>query len=330
MSKQRRKAVFLDSLKKAQGAIFAYLITAVISFVIFKLYKLNMEPFFYSLTVVIVVGGFFFMASFIRNLKRAKDREWLKSGIMNIDELPETCSLSDADYQEIIMSLKEQMIRMSEEFDLEKKNTDDYLTAWVHQIKTPIAVLRMMIDKDDTEEHKNFAAELFRIEQYVDMVLQYIRLESSNNDLLVEEYSLDEMIRTSIRKFAPQFIMKKLALHYDTVDDKIITDKKWFCCILDQLISNAVKYTPGGSVSIYLDDEKRLCIEDTGIGIAAEDQKLIFEKGYTGVNGRINSRSSGLGLYLAQRAAKKLSIKISVASKPGEGSVFMLGVFRDE
>ena len=289
-----------------------------------------MEPFYYSLVVVVVVGGFFFLASFIRNLKRAKEREWLRSGIMTIDDLPEIHSLSDADYQEIILSLKDRIIKMSEEYDAEKKNMDEYLTDWVHQIKTPIAVLRMMVDKDDTEEHKNIAAELFRIEQYVDMVLEYIRLESTNNDLLIEKYSLDDIIRASIRKFAPQFIMKKLSLHYDGTEIEVTTDKKWFGCILDQLISNAVKYTFAGSVSIYLDEEKRLCIEDTGIGIAYEDQTLIFEKGYTGVNGRLNSRSSGLGLYLAQRAAKKLSVKLSVSSKPGEGSVFMVEFLSEE
>jgi len=324
MDRKRFMAVLSDCLKKHRGAIAAFIITAAICYVIFLLYSMPMEPFYYSLVVVMVVGLFFFGASLIRNIKRAKERDQLKKGFVLGDELPSIHSLSEADYQEVVLALKKEIIEVQDEFERDRHRTDEYLTTWVHQIKTPIAVLKMMMAEEDTDEHRAISSELFRIEQYVDMALQYIRLECDDNDLLIREYSLDEMIRATIRKFAPQFIMKKLAINYEGTKKMIVTDRKWFTCILDQLVSNAIKYTPSGSISIYVREDASLCIEDTGIGIALEDIPRIFQKGYTGVNGRLEERASGLGLYLAQKTADKLNLNISVESVPGEGSRFVI------
>ena len=149
------------------------------------------------------------------------------------------------------------------------------------------------------------------------------RLSGETNDLVLREYSLDELIRESVRKFAPLFLEKKLRLDFAPTEKTLITDKKWFGCILDQLISNAVKYTPSGTVSIGIGDGF-LCISDTGIGIAPEDMPRIFERGYTGLNGRVGQKSSGLGLYLAKKAADMLALPLKAESETGEGSRFML------
>ena len=175
----------------------------------------------------------------------------------------------------------------------------------------------------DSPENRLLLAELLRIEQYADMALQYIRLSGETNDLVLREYSLDELIRESVRKFAPLFLEKKLRLDFAPTEKTLITDKKWFGCILDQLISNAVKYTPSGTVSIGIGDGF-LCISDTGIGIAPEDMPRIFERGYTGLNGRVGQKSSGLGLYLAKKAADMLALPLKAESETGEGSRFML------
>ena len=155
------------------------------------------------------------------------------------------------------------------------------------------------------------------------MVLAYQRLGSQSNDLLIQEYPLDGLIREVIRKYASGFISKKLRLEYAGTDLVIVTDKKWFVCILEQLISNALKYTPAGTISISVRDGV-LSVADTGIGIAQEDLPRIFEKGYTGANGRLNDKSSGLGLYLCGEAASLLNIPITAESTPGEGSRFSL------
>lgn len=156
------------------------------------------------------------------------------------------------------------------------------------------------------------------------MVLSYIRLGSDTNDFVFQKSPLDDLIRQSIRKYAPQFIRKKLWLHYEKTEEKVLTDEKWLCFLLEQLLSNAVKYTYEGGVTISVSPEKVLTIRDTGIGIAPEDLPRIFEKGFTGYNGRSNKKATGLGLYLCKQAADKLGIRIRVKSRPGEGTAVSL------
>ena len=207
----------------------------------------------------------------------------------------------------------------------EKTDITDYFTLWAHQIKTPIAAMRLLLQQD-TEEIEQFyerrkecEGELFKIEQYVEMVLQYLRLNSSVNDFVLQEYSLDDIIRQAIHKYAPMFIRKKLALHYNAVDVKVVTDEKWLVFVVEQILSNAIKYTAEGGISIYM-EEGMLVIKDTGIGILAEDLPRVFEKGYTGYNGRSDKKASGIGLYLCKQILQKLGHKVCVESEPGKGT----------
>ena len=184
--------------------------------------------------------------------------------------------------------------------------------------------MKMILQQEDTEENHLLSAELFRIEQYTEMALQYLRLDSKTNDFVFQQYDLDSIIRQAIRKYAPQFILRKIRLIYEQVSMTILTDEKWMLFLLEQLLSNAIKYTPHGSVTISVTPEKVLQVADTGIGIAPEDLPRIFEKGFTGYNGRADKKSTGLGLYLCQQAAKKISVSLSVTSEVGKGSVFFV------
>ena len=198
----------------------------------------------------------------------------------------------------------------------------------VHQIKTPMAVMKLYLGAE-SPEHRAMGAELFRMEQYVDMVLQYLRLDGGENDLVITRCDLDELIREAVRRYGPQFVLRKLSLHYEPTERTVVTDRKWFVCILEQLLSNAIKYTPEGCITIRLEGDC-LRISDTGIGIAPEDLPRIFEKGYTGENGRLERTSSGLGLYLAGKAAALLHIPITVDSRPGQGTTFTLHLRQEE
>ena len=200
---------------------------------------------------------------------------------------------------------------------------NDYYAAWVHQIKAPIAVMKILLQQQDTRENRELSAELFRVEQYVEMALSYIRLGEGASDLVIRECDLDEIIRKTVRKYAGQFIRRKIRLVYDGTDMKALTDEKWLSFILEQLLSNAVKYTPeGGTVTIAADRCRRISVTDTGIGIAPEDLPRIFEKGYTGYNGRLDKKSTGIGLYLCRQAADRLGHRLTAASEPGRGSCF--------
>ena len=300
---KRKTRVLLDCLKEFTLPLTVFCIYSLLIFIVFWLYKVMLEPFFYATAISFFVLICAFVIKFIRALN----------------------SLTQRELREQIEQLNETIKKLSAEFSDEQKETQDFYTTWVHQIKTPIAVLKLELDKANNNK-LNLSAlqeELFRIEQYTDMVLSYQRLGSASNDLLVKEYPLDELVREVIRKYASQFIYKKLKLEYAGCTQRIIIDKKWFTCILEQLVSNAIKYTHSGTISITLDNGI-LCISDTGIGIAPEDLPRIFEKGYTGANGRLNEKSSGLGLYLCSKAASLQNLKIEAQSTPGKGSCFML------
>ena len=200
----------------------------------------------------------------------------------------------------------------------------EYYTVWAHQIKTPIAAMRLNLQSEDTESARKLMGDLNRIESYVEMVLTFLRLDSDSTDYLIKEYDIDEIVRPAIRKFSREFILKRLKLEYEPVQYKAVTDSKWLSFIIEQIISNAVKYTSEGSVRIYMNEPGVLCIEDTGIGISEEDLPRIFENGYTGFNGREDKRASGIGLYLCKRIADNLGHRLSAESKQGVGTKMIL------
>ena len=175
---------------------------------------------------------------------------------------------------------------------------------------------------------QDMQTELFKTEQYVEMVLTYVRMEDMSGDLMLKEYALDNLIKQALKKYSRMFAMQKLALHYEALRVTVTTDEKWLVFVLEQILSNALKYTKSGSIHIYLSPNapKTLVIEDTGIGIAPEDLPRIFEKGYTGCNGRADKRSTGIGLYLCRQIMEKLSHTIRIESEMGVGTKVYLGL----
>ena len=242
----------------------------------------------------------------------------------NYEELPQPKNLIEEDYQQIIRLMAEEANMAEQKASADYTDMVEYYTVWAHQIKTPIAAMRLNLQSEDTESARRLMGDLNRIEAYVEMVLTFLRLDSNNTDYVIKEYDLDEIIRPAIRKFSREFIVKKLKLEYEPVSFRTITDSKWLSFIIEQVISNAVKYTSEGSVRIYMNEPGILCIEDTGIGISAEDLPRIFENGYTGFNGREDKRASGIGLYLCKRIADNLGHKIYAESTAGEGTRMFL------
>lgn len=171
--------------------------------------------------------------------------------------------------------------------------------------------------------------QLQSVEQYVEMVLGYLRLESPSSDYVIRNYALDDIVRQAVRKYASQFIRRKLRLEYTPLNVSVITDEKWLLFVIEQVLSNALKYTRSGSVSVTLEAPKTLCIRDTGIGIAPEDLPRVFEKGFTGSNGRTDKRATGIGLYLCRRILEKLGHTIAITSEVGVGTTVRIGLAQD-
>ena len=307
-------------LKARSKVILLFLIVVVIFIVTDVLFGMTSIIFIYpaalSLVVILIAG----IADMVLFYKRHRK---LERG-----EIPEARSLIEEDYSKIIAKLKEEAEMSRLKSSSEYNNMVEYYTVWAHQIKTPIAAMRLNLQSEDSENSRKLMGDLHRIESYVEMVLTFLRLDSDSTDYLIKEYDLDEIIRPAIRKFSREFILKKLSLEYDGVNYKTVTDAKWLSFIVEQVISNAVKYTSEGKISICMNEPGILCIEDTGMGIAAEDLPRIFENGYTGFNGREDKRASGIGLYLCKRIADDLGHNISAESSLGRGTKISIDVRR--
>ena len=200
----------------------------------------------------------------------------------------------------------------------------DYYTLWAHQIKTPIAASSLLVGEIEDKKVKNqLEQELFKIESYVNIVLQYLRLESFHEDLVLKKENVEDLVKEIVKKYAIFFIQKGLSLHLHDLDRTIITDRKWFVVILEQVLSNSLKYTSQGGIEIYF-QEDRLYIKDSGLGIQDADLLRVFERGFSGYNGRLTQQSSGLGLYLSKKIADELGHQISIASQVGQGTTVMI------
>lgn len=298
---------------------------------IFRLYDLETEAVLYATGLCLLFALVVITVYFIFYLKEHQERmRILKNIRLLVDELPEAKTLAENDLLAMIRELKKINEVTETARQTDRRESLDYYTTWIHQIKTPISTMKMILESEDTGEHRELLAELFRIEQYVEMVLSYLRLSSEHSDYIFKEYDLDKIIKQAIHKYASQFVRRRIQLKYDPVDIKVLTDEKWLLFIIEQVLSNSIKYTPKGSVTITVTPDKVLKISDTGIGIATEDVPRIFEKGFTGYNGRLNKKSTGLGLYLCKMAADRLSHKISVESAPGVGTTISIDLHTEK
>ncbi|WP_173277958.1 MULTISPECIES: HAMP domain-containing histidine kinase [unclassified Streptococcus] len=207
--------------------------------------------------------------------------------------------------------------------DSERKLTDllDYYTLWVHQIKTPIAASQLLVaEVVDRQLKQQLEQEIFKIDSYTNLVLQYLRLESFHDDLVLKQVQIEDLVKEIIRKYALFFIQKGLNVNLYDLDKEIVTDKKWLLVVIEQIISNSLKYTKEGGLEIYMEGQE-LCIKDTGIGIKNSDVLRVFERGFSGYNGRLTQQSSGLGLYLSKKISEELGHQIRIESEVGKGTI---------
>ena len=253
----------------------------------------------------------------------------LKSIRVSDEQLPPPENLIEEDYRQLIRALGEEKQRQASAMDLRMSDMQDYFTLWAHQIKTPIAAMRLILQTKPENSAEELSQELFRVEQYVEMVLNYLRLDSDSTDFVFRTCALDDIIRQCVRKYAKQFIRKRIRLEYEGTALQVLTDEKWLCFVIEQILSNALKYTSAGNIRIFTQGET-LVIADTGMGIAPEDLPRVFEKGYTGYNGRTDKKATGIGLYLCKRILNRLGHEISISAQVGEGTRVSIDLSREE
>ena len=285
-------------------------------------------------------GGF--LCLLVDILEYAERWKELKRCIATSDTYPGMFYTVPGDLEALYRSMIAKMRQEKEEliFEDQKRYTEmmDYYGMWAHQIKTPIAAMRILVqsgmDREENEENqklfRQLQMELFKTEQYVEMVLSYLKIGDIAKDMVLERCDLGKVVRQAVKKYSRLFILQKLSLEMGEIAEIVLTDEKWLSFVVEQILSNALKYTKSGSVSIYLEQEGVLVIKDTGIGISAEDLPRIMEKGYTGYNGRIDKRSTGIGLYLCKKVMDKLHHQLRIDSEDGKGTKVVLDLRRTQ
>ena len=316
---------FLSYLRQRRRGLTALLLFCAVFAASFILYHLPPGAVLYPAFVCVLLGTVFVIWDF----SRARQKHRMLSELRGmtaamIDSLPEVQGADDADYQAVIRMLQREVRENSAAASARYQDLTEYYTLWVHQIKTPITSMRLSLEEEDTPLSRKLSSDLFQIEQYVERVLILLRLDADTRDYVFREYALDEITQRCLTKFAAEFIARKIRLDYTPCGETVVTDEKWLSFVVEQILSNALKYTREGEIRIYLQKPKTLCIADTGIGIDPSDLPRVFEKGYTGYNGRADKRASGIGLYLCRRICAGLGIDIRITSEPNKGTTVLL------
>ena len=318
--------LFLRYLRTKALKICAFFGFAGLFLLSFALYHLPLAAVWYPSALCLLLGLFVLLLDFRKVRARHLALRQLLAGLPELPErLPPAASVPEEDYRALVTALGEEHRRLQTQTDSRYRDMLDYYTLWAHQIKTPIASMRLTLQQEDSALARQLTQELSRAEQYVEMVMVYLRL-TDGSDFVLRECALDAIVRQAVRRFAGEFISRRLRLRYEPLNETCVTDEKWLLFVVEQVLSNALKYTRTGEISITMEHPKTLVIRDTGIGIAPEDLPRIFEKGYTGYNGRGDQKASGLGLYLCRTICKKLGHSISALSAPGEGTAVRIGL----
>ena len=326
-------------LKKNRKPILFYLLFLGVFYLVLYLYGVRADALGYAVflsLVTFIVLGLFDLWRYQARIKTIG--EAFRNMPYELGSLPAPLDIPEEKYQEEVRMLGERLVLQENDSRRSRQEMLDFYSLWAHQIKTPLAAMNLLLQSEEAREDKDakifqeMRMELFKIGQYVDMVLSYLRAEDMSSDLLLKEYSLDEIVRQAVRKYSGMFILKKIRLEYEPCKEMVLTDEKWLLFVLEQLLSNALKYTEKGFIRIRMEQGSPavLLIEDSGIGIQAEDLPRVFEKGFTGYNGRQDKKSTGIGLYLCRMICEKLNHTVTITSDPGKGTAVRLDLTRKE
>lgn len=317
-------------IKSKQKYVLLFILYLGIFCLVAYLYGMPVDACVYVLVLCLFFASVFMLYSYLRYRQRMGELRDIRMKIQfGPEKLPPANDGIEEEYQKMINLLYQKTTDAVSKKDRAMTEMIDYYTLWAHQIKTPIAAMALLLQSEkNCESRDEMQMELFKIEQYVEMVLQYLRLGSDSTDFVIQKQELDKIIREAVKKYSTTFIKKKLTLDYTPAACQIISDEKWLSFVIEQILSNALKYTHDGKISIYMDPilEQTLVIEDTGIGIQEEDLPRVFDRGYTGYNGRRDKKSTGIGLYLCRQIMNKLGHTLTIESEVGKGTKVKLGL----
>ena len=292
--------LFLDYMKSQSVILFGYLLVCIVFITISVLATLEIEYVFLGIEILGFILFIYLIVHWFQ-YQKLSDVKDDNERLLNENK-----------------NLKSEMLN-------QKDDLNAYFLMWLHQIKTPMTVSKLLLDKPDDTTNTKLKMQLMYIEQYINMAMNYLKMIDHSTDMDITEVNLDDIIKNLLKKYSLLFIHNHISLEYQSNLTYVISDSQWLTILIEQILSNALKYTENGKIAIqYLEEKHALEIRDTGIGIRSEDIPKIFDRGYSGFNGRMNEKSSGLGLYLARKISERLNIQIEVESKLSKGSIFRL------
>ncbi|MBF1072438.1 MAG: sensor histidine kinase [Solobacterium sp.] len=292
--------LFLDYMKNQSVILFGYLLVCIVFITISVLATLEIEYVFLGIEILGFILFIYLIVHWFQ-YQKLSDVKDDNERLLNENK-----------------NLKSEMLN-------QKDDLNAYFLMWLHQIKTPMTVSKLLLDKPDDTTNTKLKMQLMYIEQYINMAMNYLKMIDHSTDMDITEVNLDDIIKNLLKKYSLLFIHNHISLEYQSNLTYVISDSQWLTILIEQILSNALKYTENGKIAIqYLEEKHALEIRDTGIGIRSEDIPKIFDRGYSGFNGRMNEKSSGLGLYLARKISERLNIQIEVESKLSKGSIFRL------
>ena len=292
--------LFLDYMKNQSVILFGYLLVCIVFITIFVLATIEMEYVFLGIEILGFILFIYLIVHWFQ-YQKLSDVKDDNEKLLNENK-----------------NLKSEMLN-------QKDDLNAYFLMWLHQIKTPMTVSKLLLEKPDETTNTKLKMQLMYIEQYINMAMNYLKMIDHSTDMDITQVNLDDIIKNLLKKYSLLFIHNHISLEYQSNLAYVISDSQWLTILIEQILSNALKYTENGKIAIqYLEDKHALEIRDTGIGIRSEDIPKIFDRGYSGFNGRMNEKSSGLGLYLARKISERLNIQIEVESKLSKGSIFRL------
>ena len=292
--------LFLDYMKSQSVILFGYLLVCIVFITISVLATIEIEYIFLGIEILGFILFIYLIVHWFQ-YQKLSDVKDDNERLVNENK-----------------TLKSEMLN-------QKDDLNAYFLMWLHQIKTPMTVSKLLLEKPDETTNTKLKMQLMYIEQYINMAMNYLKMIDHSTDMDITQVNLDDIIKNLLKKYSLLFIHNHISLEYQSNLAYVISDSQWLTILIEQILSNALKYTENGKIAIqYLEDKHALEIKDTGIGIRSEDIPKIFDRGYSGFNGRMNEKSSGLGLYLARKISERLNIQIEVESKLSKGSIFRL------
>ena len=315
----KEKSIFLSV-----NLMFFIMISTVMYFsnISFVIIFLVFFIWFFPLSTYILIEYMKYRKYFsnINNILESLDKKYLLPEV-----LQEPNFMVGENINDILKELSRDMHEQVKHYRNIQEEYREYIEMWVHEIKTPIASSKLLIENNTNEVTRKIDTQMDRIENYVEQVLYYSRSDEVGKDYIIKKVGLSKLVKDVIKRNQRDFISKRISLQLGDLDEIIYSDTKWVEFILNQIIGHAIKYSKGkdDKIEIYLKKISSaviLTIKDHGVGIIERDLNRVFEKGFTGENGRKFGKSTGIGLYLCKKLTDKLGLGLQVQSEENVGT----------